>query len=319
MGTINVAIQYNQLNVSLSQLAGSYRLVDQSQDKFNKTMDRATNASLKLGSGMRNLMIGQLFAIFSQERLVESMAGVGQAMLAMNETMIRATFLAQDWGQSNLDAAMSSQAFKDVSANVEQLTQQYEQLVTQQAEAVKFGRLSPQYLSATARIEAFNIANPGFQEDRQKIEQTKLMKDQVMSAKLQLAMSELTLVENQRIAQLSEQILEVMTVMSAAQIGFEIGMGTMVPGAGTIGALGGLTVGVGVAAFEHMNFMDFQNKFSGMVDKLSNMGDSTDNLDGTMKDLITSIKDLTKSLSPNTTSTTERSGGRALGDVGGRG
>lgn len=290
MGRVQFEVETTNARQQLKQMTLEGGVLNTTMGTTATTLDKVTKAGLQVGNSVRNLAIGYMFTIFAQERLVESLSSVGQSLLNLNATMVQATFLAQDLGSATFDALGNNAGFAMAKEQVAALMPQYLQLA-KNIQATT-GQLGPQNI-ALAQMQVFQLSHPGFDTARQQQEQVQMMKDQIMGQKLQLATAQLSLIENQRIAQLSEQILEWTVIMASAQIGYEIGAGTGIPGAGAVGALGGLATGGAIATSLNQNFNDFQNQFNSLVDKmLSATSDNT----SSVTDLTSAIKDLTAQL-----------------------
>lgn len=244
---------------------------------------------------LRNVALGFLFVEIAQERAMRSAGTLASAMLDVEGALIRAHYAALQWGQTTIEQVTNSQVFQDVSANVEDLVKQLGALKSAQMEAAtKFGDISGAAQFAQARVDMFIQLHPGLEQREAMIEQARLLQVQNLQTQLHLAVSQLMLRENIRIAQIAEALLEVQLVQSSVMIGAALGGG--IGPSEIAGALIGLSVGGAAAGAAQLAFQSQTDQMVSTADKLLTMSDNLDTTSQNFDGLNASIKDLTQTM-----------------------
>ena len=250
-----------------------------------------------VGANARNLALSNLFVDMSQERAMRSAGTLMSSMLELEGAYLRAHMAAMQWGETTVDAAAHSMAFTATLPMLDELNQKSGKLFATWAEAAaQGGFLSGKTLTARANLDIFAALHPGLAEATQAAEQLLMARQGLSTAQLHLAISQMMLRENMRIAFTAERLLEIQTVASAVQIGAAFG--------GPWGAAAGLGVGLGMAFEENAGFQSFNDNMEKMATNsqalsehlltnsgnLTEMNSNLDNLNINLKTLIIQMR-----------------------------
>lgn len=240
---------------------------------------------------IRNIALSFLFVEIAQTRAMRSAGTLASAMLQVESAFIRAHFSALQWGQTTLDAVAKSEAFRAAEENVEKLELELGKLRSAWIVATRdFGFISPQALQARVRLEQFVVLHPALEEQTQMLEQTKLQRVGILQTQLHLAVSQMMLRQNIKIAEIAERLLEVQLIQSSVLIGAALGGG--VGPTAAIGAAIGLGVGGALAISSAAAFSDQRNQMLSTADTLFDLSNRVLDMSGSAEDLNTTFKDL---------------------------
>lgn len=234
---------------------------------------------------LRNFGLGLLFVEIAQTRAMRSAGTLASAMLSVESAFIRAHFSALQWGFATNEALVASNRFMVVSEAVEEIGQKIGELRGKWLEAAAAGGFAfTAGLRERVQLEIAVAMHPGVEEALAMDEQARLQEVAILQARLHLAVSQMMLRQNIRIADIAMQLLQVQIIQSGALIGGALG--------GPPGAAVGLAIGLGVAYVTGEYFREQREQMLSTTDTLFDLTNRVFDASGSAEELNTTFQDL---------------------------